>query len=260
MVLALTGCEQNHYDTTVTDAKVEAVQRRIELNGNEWAINELKTILKSEASHPRGNLLLAELMLRQGREKADVDKYLQRATAKHAPIDTRLWATATQCQVLFERGDKGEALAAAQEIAADAAREQWPERQRQFAADLVTEVKLATTLQNSEQADSAATLAALEALVAEYPEHAQTRISYGALLRDSGNFDQAAGQFQIIIDKHDNDWPAVASRIGLAKTYRARGDISKAEQLAAEARALGQRIGVSDELLNQHLDPIENTP
>jgi hypothetical protein len=259
VVLAMTGCSRNHYDTTLTDANVEAVAKRIDLNGNAWGIAELKSILKSESSHPRANLLLAELLFHEDPDNADVSKYLKRASSKHAPMDMRYWAVTTQCRILIHRGNTDEASAIAGKLVADAIKEGWSDEGKTATQELFREVKMADIQFNQERLGIAATLSAAEALVAEAPDHASVRLAYGVMLREAGEWNRAAEQFQIVMAAHADGWLGFASRAGLAKTYFARGDSSQAQQLAGVARKMGAAMGMSEEILNHHLKPIEGS-
>lgn len=256
-VLALAGCSRNHYDTTLTDADVEAVAKRIPLNGNAWGIAELKSILKSESSHPRANLMLAELLFHENPSVDRVSKHLDRAASPRAPREMRYWATISRCRMLIHEGRVDEAFSVANHFLEKAMREEWPEQGIEDCRALAREVRMAVIQAKMEQEGVDTALSAMEALVAEAPGHASVRINYGTVLRDAGQWDRAVEQFRIVMEQHPDGWLGFAARVGLARTHEARGDLSQARQQAGIARNLGRDFGMSEDALNHYLQSIE---
>ena len=174
-------------------------------------------------------------------------------------MDMRYRAVTTQCRIHIQRGKTDEASAVAGKLVADAIKEGWSDEGKKATQELFREVKMADIQFNKERLGNVATFSAAEALLAEAPEHAAVRLSYGVMLREAGEWDRATEQFQIVMAAHADGWLGFASRAGLAKTYFARGDISQAKQLAGIARKMGASMGMSEEILNQHLRPIESS-
>ncbi len=257
-ILLFAGCEQNHYDTTITDAKVEAVERRIELKGDEWAIKELRKILKSEPSHWHGNLLLASLVSRGNPKNPEVQKLFDRIDVRGLPPQARIQATYRICNLLFDSGKAEAALKHAESMVKASVKESWPEREKQIATSILLECRLGVILNRREPDGTDATLEELSRFVEENPAYADGRTTYAALLRDAGRYDQAIQQFEkVIADSARPEVTTCRATMGLAKTYFAKGDRSKAKEYAQQAREIGTQLNAPAEFMDQHLKPIE---
>jgi tetratricopeptide (TPR) repeat protein len=258
-LILFSGCKQNHYSTTITDAKVEAVSKRIELNGDEWAIQELRSILKSDTSHWRANVLLARLLAKDDANRPEVEKLLNRANPKSLTNRQQIQATFHVLSEMAELGLWSQALKRAEDLQKVSVKQKWAPEDQSDATKLLLQVKVGVIQSESKQAGPSATITKLEEFVAENPSFSAGRTYFGAMLREAGRYPEALEQFHTVIANEPDDlWLQCLATTGAAKTFMAQGDSAKAKDYARRARELGATAGAPNEFLDEHLKPIEN--
>lgn len=252
------GCKPNYYDTTITDAKVEAIAKRTEIQGHEWAKTELRKILKSEPSHWGAIVLLSNLLIKDDPKNPETLKLVRQAKVSHLPPSQRLQATYGLGEIFARHDQWNELLRLTEETVNASSKEKWPEAESHYAKNFHLEARLGMISQESEKVGQAVTLAKLKEFVEQNPTFTTGRTGYAVFLREAGRYQDAIEQFQMVLnDAPGINWTSCRAKMGLAKTYLAHGNLAEAKKLARKAREMGAQLNAPVEFMDQHLKPIE---